>query len=95
MGSVTVGLGWDVDQGEVDLDVSAAPHQESKTGWNSVKHTKREGNDMLDDVGYGMVFGDKTSCNVIIVIYHHSRTPQRFFPSIRRSDSKICRMKQI
>lgn len=23
MGSITVGLGWDVDQGEVDLDVSA------------------------------------------------------------------------
>ena len=34
MGSVTVGLGWDVDQGEVDLDVSAAPC-----------HGKHEGND--------------------------------------------------
>ena len=37
MGSVTVGLGWDVDQGEVDLDVSAAPC-----------HGKHEGNDTVD-----------------------------------------------
>lgn len=25
MGRITVGLGWDVDDGEVDLDVSAVP----------------------------------------------------------------------